>query len=197
MKSERPEGTPEFMSRIGKKPVFLENGIEAKIEGQVITVKGPKGSLSLAIHPHVRIALAEEEGKKQLQVSVLDEELKDDRALWGLFRALLRNMVEGVTKGYEKKLEVNGVGFKAAVSGKKLVLEVGYSHEAEFQIPDGVTVTVEKNIITVSGIDKQQVGEAAANIRSIRKPEPYQGTGIKYVDEMIRRKAGKAASKSA
>ncbi|MDD5251944.1 MAG: 50S ribosomal protein L6 [Patescibacteria group bacterium] len=181
------------MSRVGKKPLVVPAGVDLKIEGRTVRVKGPKGELTMELHPHVTLV---KEGQ-EVRVEVADPELVKDRALWGLFRRLLDNMVTGVTKGYEKKLEINGVGYKAALQGKTLKLEVGYSHGVDFPIPPGVTVTVEKNVITVTGIDKQFVGEVAAMIRRVKKPEPYQGKGIKYVDEVIRRKAGKTAKSSA
>ena len=177
------------MSRVGKKILQIPSGVDIKVDGATVKVKGQKGELALALHPHVKVSIAD----KQLSVDVADHEYVKDRALWGLFRRLIENMVTGVTKGFEKKLEINGVGFKAAVAGKILKLSVGFSHDVEFKIPTGVSVTVDKNVITVAGIDRQAVGETAASIRSIKKPEPYQGKGIKYVEEVIRRKAGKAA----
>lgn len=177
------------MSRVGKKPLALPSGIDLKVDGSTITVKGTKGQLSITLDPRVKVAV---EGG-ELNVSVKDPEDVKQRALWGLSRRLIENMVVGVTKGYEKKLEVNGVGFKVALAGKTLKLDVGFSHDVEFTIPDDLTVTVEKNVISVNGIDKQRVGEIAAQIRRIKKPEPYKGKGIKYVDEVIHRKAGKAA----
>jgi len=160
------------------------------VDGRAVTVKGPKGELSLEVHPRVTVAMAD----NALSVAVQDPELEKDKALWGLTRRLLENMVNGVTKGFEKKLEVNGVGYKVAMKGTNvLMLDVGYSHEVDFPVPKDVAVSVEKNVITVSGIDRQRVGEVAAQIRRVRKPEPYKGKGIKYVDEIIRRKVGKAA----
>ncbi len=180
------------MSRIGKKPIALPTGVEAKIEGDKITIKGPKGLLELHLHPQVKIA----QDQSFLNVTVSNPEEKSQSALWGLFASLLKNMIEGVSKGFEKKLEMNGIGFKAEVKGKNLVLEVGYSHSVTFPIPINIEVIVEKNIITVKGTDKQLVGNVAAEIREVRPPEPYKGSGIKYADEKIRRKAGKAAVKS-
>lgn len=185
------------MSRIGKKPVVIPNGVEVKISDRVLSVKGPKGTLTMTLHPNVSAALAEVEGAKQLNFQVAVQELKSDRALWGLFRSLGQNLVTGVTVGFQEKLEVNGIGFKVAAAPKKLTLDVGFSHEVVFDLPEGITATVDKNLITITGIDKQLVGETAARIRRIKKPEPYQGKGIKYVDEIIRRKAGKAATKAA
>lgn len=180
------------MSRIGKKIISLPANVEATISGNKVTIKGPKGTLEQILHPHVAVA-KEDNG---LKISVKDPELKSDKALWGLFGSLLKNMVEGVVKGYEKKLEMNGIGFKAEVKGKNLILDVGFSHPINFSLPAGIEVIVEKNTITIKGFDKQLVGSIAAQIREIKKPEPYLGKGIKYSDEIIRRKAGKTATKS-
>lgn len=177
------------MSRIGKKPILIPKGVEVKIEKDLFLVKGPKGELTLKIHPHVSVFL--EDGT--IKITVKNPEIKEDKALWGLYRSLIKNMILGVTSGFEKKLEINGVGYKAQVSGEKLILHVGFSHPVDFLIPRSVAITVDKNVISVSGIDKQLVGETAARIRAIRPPEPYKGKGIKYIDEVIRRKAGKAA----
>ena len=177
------------MSRVGKKILPIPKGVDVTIDGHDVRVKGPKGSLSLAMHPRVTAQVVD----GVLTVDVTDHEYVKDRALWGLTRRLIENMVVGVTKGYEKKLEVNGIGFKVSVSGKILKLDVGFSHEVDFPIPEGLTITVEKNVITVVGIDKQFVGEIASQIRRVKKPEPYKGKGIKYVDEVLHRKAGKAA----
>lgn len=181
------------MSRVGKKPLAIPAGVQVTVVGDVVKVKGPKGELQQTLHPHVSLKIAGSE----LTVDVKDTENLKDRALWGLFRRLVENMVVGVTKGYEKKLEVNGVGYKAAVAGKTLKLDVGYSHDVDFPIPPGITMSVEKNVVAVAGIDKQLVGETAAKIRAVRKPEPYLGKGIKYVDEVIIRKAGKTAKSGA
>ncbi|KKR08540.1 MAG: 50S ribosomal protein L6 [Parcubacteria group bacterium GW2011_GWC2_39_14] len=182
------------MSRIGKKPIELTDKVEVKIEGDLITVKGPKGTLTQKIHPLVKVAVQD----GQILVSVDKPEDCNENALWGLFRSLINNMVVGVTNGFEKKLEINGVGYKARVEGsKKLILNVGYSHPVDFELAPGIFCQVENNVITITGIDKQLVGETAANIRKVRKPEPYKGKGIKYADEVLRRKAGKTAAKSA
>lgn len=181
------------MSRIGKKPLILPAGVAVQVAGSVVTVKGPKGTLVRTLHPHVSLAVEEEEGKKILTVGVADTALVRDRALWGLFRTLLANMVTGVTTGFEKKLEVIGVGYKVAGGGKKITLDVGYSHSVAIDMPEGITATVEKNTITLAGADKELLGEVAAKIRRVRPPEPYKGKGIKYIDEVIQRKAGKAA----
>lgn len=181
------------MSRIGKQPIVIPENVEVKIEDNFITVKGPKGELKQKIHP---LVLVKKEAN-QLGVKVENPDNVKQRSLWGLFQRLVSNMVTGVVKGYEKKLELVGVGYKADVRGEDLlVLNVGYSHPVEFKIPPGVEVLVEKNIVTIKGIDKQLIGEIAAQIRRIRKPEPYKGKGIKYVDEIIRRKAGKKTAVS-
>lgn len=175
------------MSRIGKKPITLPAGTSAELKNNTLLVKGPKGTLTLDVHPTVNIAVTPEE----IVVSVPKPENKQQKALWGLFRSLVQNLVTGVTVGFEKKLEVNGVGFKVAVAGKDLSMQLGFSHPVVVPIPEGLEVTVEKNIIIAKGIDKQLVGQFAANIRSLKKPEPYKGKGIKYEGEVILRKAGK------
>lgn len=181
------------MSRVGKKPIEVPNGVEVTLGDVEYSVKGPKGQLTVKTHPHVTVNKEE----STLVVTVKDPTNVKDKALWGLYNRLLQNSILGVTNGFEKKLEVNGVGYKVAVQGNVLKLDVGYSHEVPFEIPEGIDIAVEKNQITVAGIDKQQVGEVAAQIRRVRKPEPYKGKGIKYVDEVIRRKAGKAAKAAA
>ncbi len=180
------------MSRVGKKPIQIPSGVDVKIEGQTVTVKGPKGELTREINPVVKIALEEVEGGKVVTVAVENESVKNERSQWGTARSVISNLVQGVTEGYEKKLEVNGVGYRVNMSGNKVVLNVGYSHEVPFELPEGVAGAVDGNVITISGADKQIVGEVAANIRKVRKPEPYKGKGIKYIDEVIRRKAGKS-----
>ena len=179
------------MSRIGKKPITIPSGVTVDIKDQTVTVKGPKGELHIALHPLVSVS----QNEQDLIVDVKKKEDQGEKALWGTFGSILGNMVQGVTEGFTKQLEVNGVGYKVALQGKKLVLNVGYSHPVEFEIPEGLTAEVEKNVITLTGADKQLLGHTAAEIRKIRKPEPYKGKGIKYMDEEIRRKAGKAASK--
>ncbi len=179
------------MSRLGKLPIELSEGTQAKIEHDFIVVKGPKGELKEKLHQLVKIDI----GAKEIKVTVDNSSNKNERALWGLYRSLINNMAVGVTEGYEKKLEINGVGYRAEVSNKKLILNVGFSRPVDFNLPDGIDVKVEGNIITISGIDKQLVGDTAAQIRKTRKPEPYKGKGIKYVDEVIRRKVGKKAAK--
>ena len=180
------------MSRIGKLPVVVPAGVEIKIEdGNFITIKGPKGTLQRKLADDMNIAI--EDG--QLTVT-RPSDLKRHRALHGLTRTLIFNMVEGVTNGYEKILEINGVGYRAAKSGKKLTLTLGYSHPVEMEDPEGVETALEgQNKIFVRGIDKEKVGQFAAEIRSKRQPEPYKGKGIKYSDEKIRRKVGKTGKK--
>ncbi|OGE74232.1 MAG: 50S ribosomal protein L6 [Candidatus Doudnabacteria bacterium RIFCSPLOWO2_02_FULL_42_9] len=175
------------MSRIGKKPVTIPSGVNVDLTSEVLKVKGPKGELTLNLHPKVQI----EKGENEVVVKVSNEENKQQRALWGLYRALINNMVAGVSTGFSKVLEINGVGYKVELQGKKLVLQLGYSHPVELEIPAGLEAKVEKNTITISGIDRQSVGQFAAVIRSKREPEPYKGKGIKYQGEVIRRKAGK------
>ena len=180
------------MSRVGKQLIEISDGVDVKIDGNLIVVKGPKGELTQELHPNVSVDIKD----KIVSVKVKDENNKAQRSLWGLFASLIVNMIEGVKNGFSKKLEINGVGFKAAMAGKKLTLNVGFSHPVEFDVPDGIEIKVDGNIIDISGIDKQQVGEVAAQIRKVKKPEPYKGKGIKYIDEHIRRKAGKAAVKA-
>lgn len=178
------------MSRIGKQPIPIPSGVAVTINGATITVVGPKGRLVREFHPMVRIA---REGEV-LSVAIQDTKAKDQRALWGLSARLLANMIEGVTKGFTKQLELVGVGFKASVSGQAMTLSLGFSHQIVFPLPQGVSATVEKNtLITIVGMNNEEVGNTAAAIRALRKPEPYQGKGIKYVGEVIRRKLGKAA----
>ncbi|QGU00793.1 LSU ribosomal protein L6p (L9e) [Candidatus Syntrophocurvum alkaliphilum] len=179
------------MSRIGKKPISLPKGVELKVEDNKVTVKGPKGELSQNI-PAV-ITVSQEDNVVKVS---RPNDLKKNRAFHGLSQALIANMVEGVSKGFEKKLELVGVGYRAQMQGNKLVLNVGYSHPVEIEAPAGIEFEVPANTkITVKGIDKQLVGNTAADIRAIRKPEPYKGKGIKYENEVIRRKAGKAGAK--
>ena len=175
------------MSRIGKKPVVVPSGVTATVSGQMVEVKGPKGTLSFTATDDVTLTL--DEG----QVSVKPRGTsKRARQQWGMARSMVANLVEGVTKGFRKELEINGVGYRAAVQGSVLKLSLGYSHEVNFDVPKGVTVTTPKQTeIVVEGIDPQLVGQVAANIREWRSPEPYKGKGIKYKDEYIFRKEGK------
>jgi large subunit ribosomal protein L6 len=178
------------MSRIGRKPLEIPKGVQVSITNDVVTVKGPKGSLTLKRHQDIQIS----EDKGSL-LFVRNQEIGRVRAAHGLMRALCSNMLNGVTKGFERVLEINGVGYKAELKGQNLVLSLGYSHPIEFKLPDGISAKVEKNNLTLSGIDRQALGAAAAKIRSFRPPEPYKGKGIKYAAEVIIRKAGKTAGK--
>lgn len=187
------------MSRIGRQPILIPENIEVKINPDLIMIKGPKGELKQSLPDEIKVMLKEvaaqaEPGKtiKQLQVEI-NKKTKNSQAIWGLFRSLIFNMVKGVEQGFEKKLEIEGVGYRAAVQGKKLILNVGLSHSIEIEAPANIEFNVNGNVITVSGIDKQMVGQIAAEIRAKRKPEPYKGTGIHYLGEVIRRKAGKKA----
>lgn len=178
------------MSRIGKKPVEIPEKVSVSINDRNVEVKGPNGTLSYT--HNAEVAVSQEE--KTLVVKPLDASQKS-RALWGLTRTLISNMVEGVTKGFTKSLEFNGVGYKAAISGNKLTLNLGYSHPIDYELPEGVTAKVTKNVIEFSGANKELVGFTAAKVRSFRPPEPYKGKGVKYSDETIIRKAGKAGGK--
>ena len=175
------------MSRVGKLPIAVPSGVTITVDDDFVTVTGPKGTLQQFTVPGVSYKL--EDG--QFTVS-RESDIALHRANHGLMRALINNMVVGVTKGFDKKLEINGVGYRANMEGKNIKLSLGYSHDITFQIPEGVQATVEQNVITVSGISKQQVGQVAAEIRALRKPEPYKGKGIKYADERIIRKSGKS-----
>ena len=180
------------MSRIGKKPIELPKGVEVKQEGNAVTIKGPKGSLSTTLIAGIGVKVE----KNVLQFTRGDEEGKT-RAFHGLMRALVANNVRGVSEGFKRELDIVGVGYRAEVKGKEVVFQLGYSHPVRFAIPQGIDITVDAKSghIVVSGIDKQKVGQTAAEIRSLREPDPYKGKGIKYSDEVIRRKAGKAAGK--
>jgi large subunit ribosomal protein L6 len=177
------------MSRVGKKPIIIPAAVEVTVKDSAVTVKGPKGALTQKVDPSVKVEIQD----KEIVISVAEPEEKRQRAYWGLFRKLIANMVQGVVSGFEKKLEINGVGYRVALQGNTLVLNLGFSHPIKFPLPAGISALVDNNQITISGVDRQLVGEVAANIRKLRKPEPYKGKGIKYVGEVIRRKAGKAA----
>jgi large subunit ribosomal protein L6 len=176
------------MSRIGKRKINIPNNVDVKIEQSIIKVKGPKGELSVKIPPVLSFDLKDKEARVMLKSGN-----QNNRAIWGLTNVLISNALKGVVDGFEKKLEIQGVGYKANVQGDKLVLSLGFSHPVEIEAPDKIVFNVEKNIITISGIDKQLVSEVAAKIRAFKKPEPYKGKGIRYVDEYVRRKAGKKA----
>ena len=181
------------MSRIGKKPVFLPKDVTATVADTSVIVKGPKGELTLPLHPHAKVASStDEDGRARLDVTVADPD-NEDRAIWGTMRALLAQMVKGVTEGYSKSLELNGVGFRMNVQGNTLVCSLGFSHEVRYALPAGLTAKVDNNVLTLASADAQLVGRVAAEIRALKKPEPYKGKGFKYTDEVIRRKAGKAA----
>ncbi len=175
------------MSRIGKLPIQLPANVTLTVADGKVVAKGPKGELTFAPHRHVTVTVADQ----QAVITVAHPDEQSDRALWGLTRALVANMVRGVTDGFAKKLEINGVGYRAVVTGQNVQLFLGFSHSIDFPLPAGITATLEKNVLTISGIDKQLVGEIAAKIRALKKPEPYKGKGIKYDTEVIRRKAGK------
>lgn len=180
------------MSRIGKLPIVLADGVQVKIAGSHIDVEGSKGKLSLDI-ANSDITAKVEDNKVIVERA---NDLKETKAAHGLYRVLINNMVIGVSKGYEKKLEIVGTGYKATVSGQDLVLNLGFSHDVKYPIPAGIKIAVEEGVkLTVSGIDKELVGHVSSQIRKYRPPEPYKGKGVKYADERIRRKAGKAAKK--
>jgi len=175
------------MSRIGKKAVPVPNGVTANIQGQTVSIKGPKGALSLVLHDDIQ-AKMEKDGIK------VDPRFETKRAQsqWGTSRTLINNLIAGVTKGFEEKLEINGVGYRAAVQGKNLQLQLGFAHDVVYPIPEGITIVTPKPTeITITGTDKQKVGQVAAELRDFRPPEPYKGKGVKYADERIFRKEGK------
>ncbi|MDT3687027.1 MAG: 50S ribosomal protein L6 [Pseudorhodoplanes sp.] len=175
------------MSRVGKKPIPVPSGVTTNIQGQTVSVKGPKGTLSFVVDESVAVVM----DKSEIKVDPRNQ-TKRARAMWGTSRALIDNMVTGVTKGFEKKLEINGVGYRAAVQGKNLQLTLGYSHDVVYPIPEGITVATPKPTeIVISGIDLRKVGQVASEIRRYRSPEPYKGKGVKYADEFIFRKEGK------
>lgn len=179
------------MSRIGNKPITVPEGVEVKIDGQKITVKGPKGTLEKEFHKNMKINL-----ENNVLTVVRPDDQPQNRSLHGLTRTLLNNMIEGTTKGFERKLEVNGVGYRASKKGNDLLLNLGYSHPVEVAAPEGITFDVPNaNEIIVKGMDKELVGQTAAVIRTKRPPEVYRGKGIKYAEEVIRRKEGKAGKK--
>lgn len=175
------------MSRVGKQPIPVPDQVQVQLKENRIEVKGPKGSLSQAIPPRVKVQ--QQDGQL---VVIPDTEARNDRAMQGLARALIANMVQGVTEGFGKVLEIVGVGYRAALEGKTLVLELGFSHPIRYSIPEEIEIAIEKNtIISVKGISKQTVGDVAADIRAFRPPEPYKGKGVRYRDEYVRRKEGK------
>lgn len=178
------------MSKIGKKSIVIPEGVTVSVEGELLKAKGPKGELSLNIHPEAKVEIIE--GKIVVTKS---EKALSSNAIWGLTRSLVNNIIIGVSAGYEKKLELQGVGFRMSVQGKKIVMALGFSHPVEMIIPEGITAKLEENnTLSISGIDKQAVGQFSANIRELKKAEPYKGKGFRYAGEKVRRKAGKKAS---
>lgn len=179
------------MSRIGKQIIELPKGVEVNFSNGAVTVKGPKGTLNLPILHKIDLKI-----ENNVVTVLVDEKIENANAFHGLYRSLINNMVIGCSKGFEKKLEMIGVGYRAAVKGSSLDLQLGFSHPTLLPIPEGITVTVEKHTqLTITGIDKQKVGQFAADVRSFRPPEPYQGKGVRYVGEYVRKKAGKSASR--
>lgn len=179
------------MSRIGKKPVVLPTGLKVDIKGNSLVVEGPKGKMSIEMDSRISI-----ENNNNEFVLSRKNELRETKALHGLYRVLINNMITGVMQGYEKRLEINGTGFKAAVSGQTLTLNIGFSHPVVYEIPKGIKIAVEDSVkLVISGVDKHLVGHVAAVIRDFRPCEPYKAKGIRYSDEVVRRKAGKAAKK--
>ncbi|MDP1629337.1 MAG: 50S ribosomal protein L6 [bacterium] len=174
------------MSKIGKKPIEIPKGVEVKIEGQKLTVKGPKGELTREVNGNFILEL--EDKILKITPKRIDRKI---RALWGLQRSLIFNMTQGVVQGFEKKLEIEGVGYRASLDGRDILLNIGFSHPVRFTPPEDIKIIIDKNVISVSGIDKALVGQVAASIRALKKPEPYKGKGIHYSGEKIRRKAGK------
>jgi large subunit ribosomal protein L6 len=178
------------MSRIGRKPITVPSGVTVEQDGALITVKGPKGTLTQTLMPGLK--LVQNDNELALSQTVVNV---DTQKSYGLMRSLINNMVIGVSAGFERRLEINGVGFRASISGNLITLSLGFSHPVLFTLPEGITGAVEKNLIILTGFDKQLVGQVAANIRTLKKPEPYKGKGIKYIEEHIKRKAGKTAAK--
>ena len=183
------------MSRIGRKPLEIPQGVKVSITKDAISVESGKNKLSMTRHKDIDVKQTKDEDKKDVLVFERKGDLGHERAAHGLMRALVGNMLTGVTQGFSRQLEINGVGYKAEIKGTKIVLSLGFSHPIEYQLPDGITAKVDKNLLILSGIDRQQLGAATAKIRSFRPPEPYKGKGIKYVEETILRKAGKTAGK--
>jgi large subunit ribosomal protein L6 len=180
------------MSRVGKKPIIAPQGVEIQFDGGILTVRGPKGELQRPIHPRVKVQIDD----SRISLSISDDS-KKSRSLFGLFRTLIDNMVVGVTEGFQKTLEISGVGYRVELSGSKLVLNLGYSNPITYDIPKGVNAQLDqRNKVILSGIDKELLGATAAKIRGLRAPEPYKGKGVKYLEERIKRKAGKTGIKT-
>lgn len=180
------------MSRLAKKPIIIPQGVTIEIVGKKIAVKGPKGTLNFVHHSGVKI----ETDPKEIKITKIGK-TKDASAIWGTTARILENMIKGVTDGFQKQLELNGVGYRMNLQGEKIVLALGFSHPVEMQVPEGIEVKIESNIMTISGIDKQKVGQFTVNIRRLKPVEPYKGKGFKYVGEVVRRKEGKKAAASA
>lgn len=178
------------MSRVGKKPVTIPEKVKIQYKDRIITVTGEKGSLTSTVHPAIDLAIDD----KIIQVT-MEKETRSNMALQGMVRSIVDNMLMGVSKGFEKSLEINGLGYRAEVKGNSIVFNLGYSHPIDFKLPEGVAASVEKSTVKLSGIDKQLIGQTAATIRKLRPPEPYKGKGIKYAAEQIQRKAGKTGTK--
>jgi large subunit ribosomal protein L6 len=183
------------MSKIGKKLITIPDGVEVKIDGQALEAKGPKGTLALDINPKAQVKV--ENGQITVRKMKEDDPSKEAGAIWGLTRSLVNNIVVGVSQGYQKKLELQGVGFRMNVQGKKIVMALGFSHPVEKEIPEGIEAKIEEtNVLSISGIDKQKVGQFAAEIKKLKPVEPYKGKGFRYQGEKVRRKAGKKAATS-
>jgi large subunit ribosomal protein L6 len=179
------------MSRVGKKPIAIPEKTQVSLKADILTVKGPKGTLTRQIHPGVKLDIGDTEIK-----AVIDSQDRKSRALQGLVRSLVANMILGVSVGFERVLQINGIGYRAEAKGKSVLFNLGYSHPIDFPLPDGITAEVDKNnVVKLMGIDKELLGQTAASIRQLRPPEPYKGKGIKYADEYIQRKAGKTGTK--
>jgi large subunit ribosomal protein L6 len=176
------------MSRVGKKPIEISDKIKITYSDRILTVAGEKGTLTRTIHPDVNLNI--EDNSLTVTIDNMD---KKTRSLWGMTRALIANMVKGVSQGFERSLEINGIGYRAELKGKIIEFNLGYSHPINFPLPEGIFANVEKNLVKLSGIDKDLLGHTASTIRSLRPPEPYKGKGVKYADEYIQRKAGKTA----
>ena len=175
------------MSRIGRKPITIPEKVNVELKDNIFSAKGPAGQLELEVHPKVKVEIKD----KEILISVDKPEIKIQKSLWGTFNSLISSMVQGVVEPFKKELEINGVGYNWSLSGQKLTINAGYSHPIEFELPKEVNAKVQKNVLTLESVDKQIVGQVAAEIRGYRKPEPYKGKGIKYIDEQIIRKVGK------
>lgn len=181
------------MSKIGRKPVAIPEGVTLETKAGFMHVTGKGGALQFPVLPYCSVAVHDEAGAKEARVSIMSAD-RQAQANWGTMAALIKNAIAGVTTGYEKKLQLEGIGYRASVEGKAVVLALGFSHPVNFPLPEGISATVTKNIIAITGINKEMVGKIAADIRKLKKPEPYQGKGIRYVGEFVRRKAGKKAA---